>query len=364
MPQINNGKSPAWVAGEIVTAAELNGMIDSATLNPNAITDQSNFPTLTGDEYTLIVDPISGLLKKTQLKNSLLTGVDIKTDLITQLSTSSSALTIEPYGNHSIFLYSNGGITLQSDNGANISLRSYKASNGDGSISFEAGNQGISFDGNIGTIDFQTRTVFSYTGAVKLPVGTTAQRPTSPVAGDTRFNSTLSSTETYNGTDWSSTAIKVAVLTREITNGTTQTFTGNSWESIAYNKIVQSAPFVVNSASFTGIPSSSGSSVITLPAGTYSIDAEASIQAGGGYGACTPRIYNNTSFSVISTGITTFCSGYSHGTSIVYGTFTLTTQSDIIVQFYATATGTPTTIGSTVPSSPEVIYTAKITKIA
>ena len=35
-----------------------------------------------------------------------------------------------------------------------------------------------------------------------LPVGTTAQRPTSPVAGQIRYNSTLETVEGYNGTDW------------------------------------------------------------------------------------------------------------------------------------------------------------------
>ena len=39
------------------------------------------------------------------------------------------------------------------------------------------------------------------TGALTLPVGTTAQRPT-PVTGMTRFNSTTSLTEYYNGTAW------------------------------------------------------------------------------------------------------------------------------------------------------------------
>jgi len=40
------------------------------------------------------------------------------------------------------------------------------------------------------------------TGAIKLPSGTSAQRPVSPVAGMTRYNSTLLGIETYNGTSW------------------------------------------------------------------------------------------------------------------------------------------------------------------
>lgn len=42
---------------------------------------------------------------------------------------------------------------------------------------------------------------FTGTGAVKVPVGTTAQRPT-PSVGDFRFNSTLTAFEGYNGTQW------------------------------------------------------------------------------------------------------------------------------------------------------------------
>ena len=40
----------------------------------------------------------------------------------------------------------------------------------------------------------------SSTSALQIPVGTTAQRPSSPAAGDLRFNSTTTSAEIYNGT--------------------------------------------------------------------------------------------------------------------------------------------------------------------
>lgn len=42
--------------------------------------------------------------------------------------------------------------------------------------------------------------VINSTSAFQLPVGTTAQRPGSPSAGDLRFNSTTTSAEIYNGT--------------------------------------------------------------------------------------------------------------------------------------------------------------------
>ena len=40
------------------------------------------------------------------------------------------------------------------------------------------------------------------TGVLTLPVGTTAQRPATPIVGMTRFNITTGSVETYNGTSW------------------------------------------------------------------------------------------------------------------------------------------------------------------
>jgi len=54
----------------------------------------------------------------------------------------------------------------------------------------------------------------SATGAAQLPVGTTAQRPASPVTGQTRFNTTLGIAETYNGATWIATGggIPVSVL--------------------------------------------------------------------------------------------------------------------------------------------------------
>jgi hypothetical protein len=42
----------------------------------------------------------------------------------------------------------------------------------------------------------------SSTGAAQLPAGTEAQKPTVPVAGQVRFNTSISSVETYNGTSW------------------------------------------------------------------------------------------------------------------------------------------------------------------
>lgn len=52
-----------------------------------------------------------------------------------------------------------------------------------------------------GTADFAGDVNMNGTGAVKVPTGTTAQRPT-PATGDFRFNTTLGGFEGYNGTAW------------------------------------------------------------------------------------------------------------------------------------------------------------------
>ena len=45
----------------------------------------------------------------------------------------------------------------------------------------------------------------SATGAAQLPVGTTAQRPASPVTGQMRMNTTTVKLEYYNGSAWKAT---------------------------------------------------------------------------------------------------------------------------------------------------------------
>jgi len=50
------------------------------------------------------------------------------------------------------------------------------------------------------SLSFVTKT--STTGSAVLPTGTTAQRDVSPITGYTRYNTTLSRPEAYNGTTW------------------------------------------------------------------------------------------------------------------------------------------------------------------
>ena len=70
------------------------------------------------------------------------------------------------------------------------------------------------YGGNVDNIAFQTGgvnaisinqlelVVFNSTGAVTIPKGTTAQRPSSPVTGMLRYNTTLNKLEGYSSNNW------------------------------------------------------------------------------------------------------------------------------------------------------------------
>jgi hypothetical protein len=49
------------------------------------------------------------------------------------------------------------------------------------------------------TIDTSQNVVFESTGSITIPVGTTAERPSSPTNGMIRYNTTINSTEWYDG---------------------------------------------------------------------------------------------------------------------------------------------------------------------
>ena len=64
----------------------------------------------------------------------------------------------------------------------------------------------IRIQGNVVIDDSRQGTLQSLeitgTGALKLPAGTSSQRPGSPVAGQLRFNTETNTVEGFNGTEW------------------------------------------------------------------------------------------------------------------------------------------------------------------
>jgi hypothetical protein len=92
-------------------------------------------------------------------------------------------------------------------------------------------------DAGTGTVSFgsSTQTVnagiaMNYTNSFLAPVGNSAQRPAVGVAGMVRFNSTTSSLEFYDSTQWQSTGTTFTVVQSQTFNGdgTTVAFTINS----------------------------------------------------------------------------------------------------------------------------------------
>jgi hypothetical protein len=72
-----------------------------------------------------------------------------------------------------------------------------------------------------------------YVGAAKLPAGTTAQRPTAPVAGETRLNTDLQSLEAFIAGAWSSVG-KVVQFQSALSNGAVSTTTTVALDSLVF----------------------------------------------------------------------------------------------------------------------------------
>jgi hypothetical protein len=81
------------------------------------------------------------------------------------------------------------------------------------------------------TIDTSQNTTLNTTGALTLPVGTTAQRPT-PVTGMTRYNTAFGGLEVYNGTDWSLISNGPTMFVYFTTGG--QSLTGGAQTKISF----------------------------------------------------------------------------------------------------------------------------------
>jgi hypothetical protein len=92
------------------------------------------------------------------------------------------------------------------------------------------------------------------TGALKLPVGTTAQQPSSPTAGDLRWNSDDTSAEIYDGSAWGSVGGGGAAETpyAEHSNNITEAY------SIASgNNAVSGGPITVGTGGSVTVPTGS-----------------------------------------------------------------------------------------------------------
>lgn len=191
-------------ANSLVTAGNLNQHVNNAQLQGGAIGEQNDVTTLTGNEYTLIYNSSTGLLGKTQIKNALLTGNDIVTDSIVSQT---NQLII----NSQIPSQENSIMSLLAELGTiNIGAKDINLGADNGSSgSFARGSMNIYARKNLDITSGEVTNLYGnvvFQNNLKLPVGTTSERPATPEEGFIRYNSTLSSAETYNGTDWGSVA--------------------------------------------------------------------------------------------------------------------------------------------------------------
>lgn len=118
------------------------------------------------------------------------------------------------------------------------------------------------------------------------PVGTTAQRPAVPVAGDTRFNSTTGASEEFNGTYWKPQGIVLQMTSGVIGlfSGTTQVPLDNTAPTSTEGSQIWTTTFTPLSATsriviqFSVVASNSGTStnIMSLFAGTTNLGSTAS----------------------------------------------------------------------------------------
>ena len=97
----------------------------------------------------------------------------------------------------------------------------------------------------------------NYTSALRLPVGTTAQRPGSPAAGDIRFNSTTTEAEIYNGSIFTAVA-----------GGAGATGGGNDqWVFENDQTVTQNYEITANKHAHSVSPTINSGVTITVPSG-------------------------------------------------------------------------------------------------
>ena len=104
---------------------------------------------------------------------------------------------------------------------------------------------------------FTGSVIHNYTGALRLPVGTTAQRPASPNAGDIRFNSTTTEAEIFNGSIFTAVA-----------GGAGATGGGNDqWVFENDQTVTQNYEITANKHAHSVSPTINNGVTITVPSG-------------------------------------------------------------------------------------------------
>ena len=179
MAQIQSPET--YADGQQVTASRLNNQTNGAVLLPGAVTDQTAISGGVASGDGLIVhDASTATLRKATAAELLGGGIPVVAASVTGVAGSD--------------------LTLAGAAGQNVEVSGNLDVTGN-----EVITGGLTVTGNT-TLDASLAVngaaSFNTTSAVKIPVGTTGQRPGTPVAGQMRYNSTLDQAEVYSGTEW------------------------------------------------------------------------------------------------------------------------------------------------------------------
>ena len=240
-------------------------------------------------------------------------------------------------------------INLRASSGA-ASLGFFEAGTGRFYIKTLNGSDGLSFVDADNTTERMNiasdgHVAITTTGALKVPAGTTAQRPGSSVAGDLRYNSSSQSLEFYTGSAWIGTnaAPSVNSVTGEIYNGVSgRTLVINcndisaSGNDVKYSNNSTGATIATDTSAST-----SGSNITsTIPANVYNTAAGTviKIEVINSAGVLSSNSVTKTILASPSGGTKTNVGGYWYHTFTSSGTF-VNTIANLSVQYLVVAGG-------------------------
>jgi len=161
-----------------------------------------------------------------------------------QIYHSGTSSRIQDLGTGNLIIDTNGTeIQLTSGNISEYMLRAVK----DGAVQ-------LYYDNSQKLITTADGVDITGTGALKLPVGTTAQQPSSPTAGDLRWNSDDTSAEIYDGSAWGAVGGGGASTTVYAEHANTLS---ENLSIASGNNAVSGGPITINSGYSVTVPSGS-----------------------------------------------------------------------------------------------------------
>lgn len=247
MPQLNKGDT--FADGQQVTGARLNQLVDSATLLPGAITDQSAVTTndVQAADKVIIYDDSDAALKKAGISDILNSQIPITTTTVNGVSSRLDVVNADgavvtgatySYVSSNIVTVTSSAHGLLANDFVSITCTSTSGDDGSkfsgiatvvsaatntftyrvfGTVLASSGTAvwnksgALAINGSTkvsenldvaGNAEINGTLSLKGTGAMALPRGTTAERPVNPAKGEIRYNTTLDKVEAYNGTEW------------------------------------------------------------------------------------------------------------------------------------------------------------------